>query len=129
MTPVLLTKAEFDAKDRQVQALARDWADRECTSFDEAVLQAAGQNSSEGSIWQMPAIDSKRVVSLLVELEPLLGCRLPPSLIRRGGYATSQDLIADLLPSIRARCSDGLVGPAASAPVDVAAHVASHSSV
>ena len=84
----------------------RDWAERECTSFDQAVRKAAGVPSTGGgSIWDMPTIDSKRVASLLVELEPVLGCRLPSALIKRGGYENAEDLLADMLPKIRERCS------------------------
>jgi hypothetical protein len=129
MKPVVLTrtKAEFDAKRQQLEALARDWADRECTSFDEAVLKAGGHPKGTGSIWQMPAVDSKRVVSLLVELEPLLGCKLPPSLIKRGGYATPEELMADLLATIRERCGDD--HPTTTIGVSVRAGVQRYSSV
>jgi hypothetical protein len=107
MSVGLPNKAEFDVKLPQLEALARDWAERECTSFDAAVRRAAGDEQEEGSIWDMPAIDSKRTVSLLVELEPVLGgCKLPSSLIKRGGYASVDDLIAKLFPKIRERCPD-----------------------
>lgn len=101
-----LDVARFDAKVPELKALARDWTERECTSFDQAVRKAAGVPSNGGgSIWDMPTIDSKRVVSLLVELEPVLDCRLPPTLIKRGGYENAEDLMADMLPKIRERCS------------------------
>lgn len=99
-------KAEFDAKLPQIEALVRDWVDRECTPFDAAVRKEAGTDDGGGSIWDMPAIDSKQTVSLLVELEGLLGCRLPSSLIKRGGYAGADQVIADLPPKIREHCPD-----------------------
>lgn len=99
-------KAEFDAKLSQMEALARDWAERECSSFDAAVRREVSADEGGGSIWDMPAIDSKRTVSLLVELEPLLGCRLPSSLIKRGGYLTIDEVVADLPPKIRRLCPD-----------------------
>jgi hypothetical protein len=102
-----LEKAQFDAKVTQFEALVRDWADRECTPFDEAVRRAAGlPPTSGGSIWKMPSIDSKPVVTLLVELEQILGCRLPSELIRRGGYKNADDLVNDLRQKIRERCCD-----------------------
>jgi hypothetical protein len=104
-TSLPLDEAQFDAKVTQFEALTRDWADRECTTFDEAVRRAAGlPETSGGSIWKMPSIDSKRVVSLLVELEPILGCRLPSALIRRGGYKDTVDLVNDLRQRIRESC-------------------------
>lgn len=117
MKQLPLTKAQFDQKRAQLEALARDWADRECTSFDEAVTQNP-KAPSTGTIWRMPAIDSKRVVGLLVELEPAIGCDIPCSVIRRGGYSDRAGLVADLLARIRERCLDD---PAASVRVSVLA--------
>ena len=106
-TSLPLDKTQFDGRVPQFEALTRDWADRECTTFDEAVRRAAGiPQASGGSIWSMPSIDSKRVVSLLVELEPIFGCRLPSALIRRGGYVNTDDLLNDLRQRIRDRCPD-----------------------
>ena len=106
MKRIPLTEAQFDAKRADLEALATDWADRECTSFDDAVHRTDNKNPARGTIWAMPAIDSKRVVGLLVELEPVIGCDLPCSLARRGGYTTPSLLVADLLARIRERCLD-----------------------
>ena len=111
-TSLPLDKSQFDEKASQYEALTRDWADRECTTFDEAVRRAAGlPQTSGGSIWNMPSIDSKRVVALLVELEPIFGCRLPSALIRRGGYANTDDLVTDLKQKIREGCRDSSAVP------------------
>lgn len=116
----VLNKAEFDAQQAELIALARDLAERECTTFDEAVDRAAGAEG-DGSIWDMPEIDSKRTVSLLTELEPIVGRKLPSSLIKRGGYANVDVLLADLFPKIRKLCPDaakpGLAAAATSAAV------------
>ncbi|WP_437334272.1 hypothetical protein [Sorangium sp. So ce394] len=108
MSVRLPNKAYFDGLLPALQELTRDWAERECTSFDDAVRRAAGEDTDDGSIWDMPAIDSKRCVSLLTELEGLLGsgCSIPVSVIKAGGYASVDDLIAKLLPKIRERCTD-----------------------
>lgn len=123
MKQLPLTKAQFDEKRAELDALARDWADRECTSFDEAVSQNQ-KAPSTGSIWVMPAIDSKRVVGLLVELEPAIGCEIPCSVIRRGGYSDRTRLVTDLLARIRERCLDDPASPVrVSAPTQEAAPV------
>ena len=106
-----LTTAQFDEKRAELEALATDWADRECTSFDEAVNQTQ-RDPATGTIWAMPAIDSKRVVGLLVELEPAIGCEIPCSVIRRGGYSDRARLVTDLLTRIRERCADDPAAPA-----------------
>jgi acyl carrier protein len=47
-----------------------------------------------------PAVDSLVIVEVLVEVEALVDCDLPLSLIRKGGYYSVDDVIADLLPRI-----------------------------
>ena len=47
-----------------------------------------------------PAVDSLVIVEVLVEVEALADCDLPLSLIRRGGYYSVDDVIADLVPKI-----------------------------
>ena len=106
MNRLPLTKAQFDAKRPHLEALATDWADRECTSFDDAVHRRQDKTPASGTIWTMPAIDSKHVVALLVELEPVMGCDLPCSLARAGGYPSRLLLVTDLLARIRAQCLD-----------------------
>lgn len=106
MKPAFPSKTEFDALRPALDALTRDWVERECSSFDEAVDRAAGTAGESDSIWDMPAIDSKRVAGLLAELEPLLGCKLPSSLAKAGGYEDGEELIADLFTKIREKCGD-----------------------
>lgn len=122
MTVRLPSKAQFDSLRAAAEALAREWAERECTSFDAAVRRAAG-GEEEGSIWDMPDIDSKRCVSLLGELESLFGddCKIPVSVIKAGGYASVEDLIAKLVPKIRERCLDAPNPSLATAGVTAAA--------
>jgi hypothetical protein len=117
------TKAELDALLPRLEAYARDWAERECTTFDAAVLgEPPKENEEDGSIWDVPAIDSKRVVSLLGELEKMIGekCKLPVSAIKSGGYTSAADLVAKLFPRLREKCPDahkpGIVS-AVAAPV------------
>lgn len=101
------TKAELDSLLPKLEAYARDWAERECTTFDAAVLgEAPKENEEDGSIWDVPAIDSKRVVSLLGELEKMIGenCKLPVSAIKSGGYTSAEDLVAKLFPKLRDKC-------------------------
>lgn len=107
MKALTITTKDFESKRDQVEAAIRDWAERECTSFDEAVERASG--SDEGSIWDMPMIDSKSATGCLVDLEPLLGCKLPPSLITKGGYADVESMVSTLTTKIRERCTDAAV--------------------
>lgn len=84
-----------------IEAFIRDWAERECCSFDEAIDRMSGSAKGPHSIWDMPPIDSKNVVALLVDLEEVLGRSVPCTVIRPGGYADVEDLVKDLAPKIR----------------------------
>jgi hypothetical protein len=59
----------------------------------------------------MPTIDSKRVVALLTELEPVLERRLPASLIKRGGYQSADALKNDLMPKLKTLAIAGKAKP------------------
>ncbi|MBN8612712.1 MAG: hypothetical protein J0L92_19105 [Deltaproteobacteria bacterium] len=103
MKRLAITTAGFARKRAAVEKHIASWSKEECSSFDAAIGVAEAD-----PIWSMPAIDSKRVTSLLAELEPILGCRLPSSLIRKGGYRDKADLSQSLTSTIEARCSDAL---------------------
>lgn len=108
-----LTPAQFDAVHGELTSMIEDWVDRECTSFDAAVQRAAGEAENAPSIWDVPQIDSKRTVSLLTALEPLLGGKnLPATLIKKGGYGSLEELKAGLVPRLRQHCT----GVTATAP-------------
>jgi acyl carrier protein len=47
-----------------------------------------------------PVVDSLVIVEVLVEVEAVVNCTLPLSLIRRGGYYSVDDAVAHLLPKI-----------------------------
>ncbi len=49
-----------------------------------------------------PEIDSLAVVACLVIIEKHVGFEVSPTLIRRGGYRSFEDMVADLFPKIRA---------------------------
>ena len=47
-----------------------------------------------------PVVDSLVVVEVLVQVEAIVNCALPVSLIRRGGYYGVDDAVAHLVPRI-----------------------------
>lgn len=47
-----------------------------------------------------PAIDSKRVVDATVITKKVLDIELPPEIIKPGGYASCDEMMADLLPKL-----------------------------
>ncbi len=80
-------------------------ADIRCSLADvasrEATLQGLPDPSSGSGL--MPVIDSLIVVELLVVLEDVVSLELPENLIKRGGYESIDEAVADLLPKIE-RC-------------------------
>ena len=47
-----------------------------------------------------PAIDSKRIVDAGRVTRVVLEIELPPEIIKRGGYASCDEMISDLLPKL-----------------------------
>lgn len=98
----LLTVAEFNTlapklRKRLTDALTKEQQD--CALPDPTT-----------DLWDFPPVDSKTVVKLSPVVKELVGHRLRPSWIRKGGYASIEAAVQDLLAQIRANC---VVGAAA----------------
>lgn len=68
-------------------------------------VQLSERKGVPGSIdlWNgMPVVDSKAVTETSPIFERHLGIKLDPKLIRPGGYASDDDLVADLVPKMMA---------------------------
>lgn len=127
------SRADFDRDRPLLERILGDWAEREASSFDDAVEEGPVQPDAddEGSIWDdMPAIDSKKAVGALVEIEGVVGYKLPVTLVRPGGYDSEADLVEDLLAKVGAWCTDstrtskgaGAASPGNTATAKVEAH-------
>ena len=126
--PPSYKRTDFDRDRPELEACVLGWAEREACSFDDAVDgRPKPSTDEEGTIWDdMPAIDSKKAVGALVALEPIIGEKLPLTLIRPGGYDSGADLAADLLPKVRAWCATTASAGATSSGVAAAAGVQAH---
>ena len=51
-------------------------------------------------IHTQPHINSLAFVELLVDLEPLVRCKLPVTVVKAGGYETIEELNDDILPKL-----------------------------
>jgi hypothetical protein len=61
----------------------------------------ADPTPSAGTIFDViPVIDSLGVVTGLITIEKHVGFKVPPRVIRRGGYNSFDDMITDLLPKV-----------------------------
>jgi hypothetical protein len=98
-----ISKKKFDAVEPKLRAALQKWWEDEAQSFDAAVAGTA-------SVWEgMPEIDSKAVVKASPIIRQFTGGDLDPRMIRKGGYASFDDLANDLLPKLRAACSPATV--------------------
>ena len=76
----------------------QDWWDSEVGGDD----PLAPPKPPGGTIFDaLPAIDSLGVVTSLIVMETHLPCKVPPRLIRPGGYNSFDDLVADMMPKLR----------------------------
>ena len=70
--------------------------------------------ATTGAYDHMPDLDSKTVARWSSVLKDYIGCRLDPSLIRKGGYASFDDFWTDIQPKLRSTCPESAeVGAAA----------------
>jgi hypothetical protein len=93
-------KAVFAAKVPALIAELKDWFEEETAAIDGSI-EAGAPSGSGGSIMGMrPAIDSKRVVDATVVTKKVLEIELPPQIIKAGGYASCDEMIADLVPKL-----------------------------
>jgi len=64
----------------------------------------------------LPAVDSLGVVAALVTLEKHVGFKVPPKIIKRGGYADFNEMTADLLPKVKDLVAKQAAKPGAGKP-------------
>lgn len=86
------------------------WWTEEGQDWDAAVMAADPQSLPGGDdLWDdMPKVDSKAIARTSPIFMRHLGVPLDVKLIRRGGYASIEDAIADLVPKMAARAAQKL---------------------
>lgn len=86
----------------------RTWWDGEVGDYD----PFADPKPPTGTIFDViPTVDSLGAVNGLLTIEKHVGFELPPRVIRPGGYASFDDMAADLLPKVRAMVARRLSAP------------------
>jgi hypothetical protein len=98
-----ITKQRFDAIATELRAALKRKYDASKSDADRPPSNPA----TKGAFDHLPDLDSKTVARWSGEVKTYLGCKLDPSLIRRGGYESFDDCWADLKAKIRATCPDG----------------------
>lgn len=101
LTP--LTTSEFDAISPELEKLLRDQIAQEQASAS----QAKDKPNLEADIWSnLPKVDSKIAYKATAVLEGPLKAKVPPSVIRNGGYSSDSEASKDVISKLRAGCSD-----------------------
>lgn len=74
-------------------------------------------------LWDFPPVDSKTVAKLAPVIKELIGHRLRPAWIRKGGYESIESAVQDLIAQIRKHCVIG--GASESTPQTIPAALTS----
>jgi len=99
----LLTPAEFEALKPVLGKRLTDALEQELA--DCALPELGGDPSTD--LWDLPPVDSKTVAKLSPVVKDLIGRRLHPTWIRKGGYTSVDEAITDLLMQIGKHCVIG----------------------
>lgn len=107
----LLTTTEFTAllptlRQRLIDALTKEQQD--CALSDPTT-----------DLWDFPPVDSKTVAKLSPVVKELIGDRLRPTWIRKGGYSSIEAAVQDLVAQIRTHCVVGAAAESTSKPIPV----------
>lgn len=100
MSKVKLTPIQFNdiaalLRRRLTEALQKEIED--CALPDLA-------DDEDTDLWTLPNVDSKTVVKLSPTVKELTGWSLDPTWIKKGGYASVEDAVSDLVAQIKAHC-------------------------
>lgn len=93
-------KAIFASKAEKLVSELEAWFEEETESIDGSIAAAAPSGSGGSIMGTCPAIDSKRVVDATVITKKVLDIELPSEIIQPGGYASCDEMIADLVPKL-----------------------------
>ena len=79
----------------------RSWWDDQVADADDPFADPLPPKA--GTIFEVvPVVDSLGVVTALITIEKHVKFEVPPSIIKPGGYRTFEEMLAHLLPRIRA---------------------------
>lgn len=94
--------------------LKKRLADELAKQAAECALPELGANPNS-DLWSPPTVDSKTVVKLSPVVKEATGFRLDPKWIRKGGYSSIPEAVADVMARIAEHCV-GVPAPAKPAP-------------
>jgi hypothetical protein len=99
------SRAEFDTLKPALRADLKKWWKQ-----NQAGSTPPPTNPATAAVWgKVPTVDSKTVARASPVVRKYLGVGINPKLIRKGGYATFDEALDDILPKLRASCSETAV--------------------
>lgn len=97
----IISPDTFDQRVEQLADRIDQWVEDEIIPFADAD-DLGMPTGTEGNIFSdSPLISSKRVLDASDFTEEIMGFRIPPIIIQKGGYDTKEELKAHLLPQLR----------------------------
>jgi hypothetical protein len=92
-----MTTAEFAEKRLELaRALTAD--------LEKELRDCAWQADPATDLWDLPTVDSKTVCKLSPIVEAIVGHKLQPSWIRKGGYESVGEAVADVVAQVEEHC-------------------------
>jgi hypothetical protein len=97
-----MTPAEYQAKQAEILVALTAGLEKE-------LKDCAWQPEPDTDLWDLPTVDSKTVCKLSPIVEAMTGHKLQAKWVRKGGYPSAGEAVADLMTHIAQNC----VAPAA----------------
>lgn len=88
---------------KQFEALASTLTGQLTAGIEHELADCALPNLPS-DLWDLPKVDSKTVCKLSPIVKELLGRRLEPSWVRKGGYESVKAAVEDLMARLRKEC-------------------------
>ena len=93
--------SDLGYSEEELTADLRVWWDDQVTDIEDPFAEP--RPLREGTIFEVvPVVDSLGVVTALVTIEKHVKIEVPPKIIKAGGYRSFDEMVAHLLPEIRA---------------------------
>ncbi len=97
MTVSKLAAAEFHEKQSALAAALTAGLEKE-------LKDCAWQSDPATDLWDLPTVDSKTVCKLSPIVEAVVGHKLQPSWVRKGGYKSIAEAVADIVARVEEHC-------------------------
>lgn len=97
MPTAKMTAAEFQARQADIQAALTAGLEKE-------LKDCAWQPEPDTDLWDLPTVDSKTVCKLSPVVQAATGHKLEAKWVRKGGYESVAEAVADLMAHIAEHC-------------------------